>query len=92
MENNEEFMTLKKQELLKREIIDKNFDKERFLDYCMSVKENGDDLHNWTFEELNQVILDFVKKIYEEKNVNENNQKKPEEIKIEIERMKLCVK
>ena len=39
-----------KQEYLKNEIIGKNLDQNKFLDFCISQKENGDDLNNWTFE------------------------------------------
>jgi hypothetical protein len=41
-----------KQELLKTEIIGKNYDKELFLEYCISQKENGDDLNSWNIDEL----------------------------------------
>ena len=48
-----------KQEYLKKEIIGKNLDQNKFLDFCISQKENGDDLNNWTFEELRQCVKNF---------------------------------
>ena len=43
-----------KQNLIKSTIIDKNYDKNAFFNFCMSKKEEGgDNLANWTMEELN---------------------------------------
>ncbi len=58
MENEDEFQ--KKQELLQKEIIDKNYDKTAFINFCMSKKDNGDDLNNWTYEELSSVVQEFI--------------------------------
>ena len=56
---------LQKQALIKNNILDKHFDKDQFFSYCMSKKpENGDDLKNWTIDELSSIINNFV----EEKN------------------------
>jgi hypothetical protein len=55
----EDKLSAMKQELLKREILDKNYDKEKFVDFCMSLKDNGDDLNFWEFEELEEVIKKF---------------------------------
>ena len=52
---------LEKQALIKNNILDKHFDKDQFFSYCMSKKpENGDDLKNWTIEELSSIINSFV--------------------------------
>ena len=48
-----------KQQLLKAEILDKNYDQMKFLEYCTSQKENGDDLNNWTIEELKTCVNNF---------------------------------
>ena len=58
MEGQDEELHLK-QSYLKSEIIDKNIDQEKFLDYCMKIKENGDDINNWTFDELKKCVADF---------------------------------
>ena len=50
-----------KQNLLQSEIIDKNYDKTAFINFCLSKKENGDDLNNWTLEELTEIVTEFVK-------------------------------
>jgi hypothetical protein len=49
-----------KQTLLQTEIIDKNYDKTAFINFCLSKKENGDDLNNWTLEELKEIVTEFV--------------------------------
>ena len=58
MENEDEVQ--KKQNLLKDEIIDKNYDKTAFINFCMSKKDNGDDLNNWTYEELSLIVKEFI--------------------------------
>ncbi len=50
----------KKQQLLQTEIMDKNYDKNSFINFCLSKKENGDDLSNWTFSELQEIIKEFA--------------------------------
>ena len=49
-----------KQTLLQSEIIEKNYDKTAFINFCLSKKENGDDLNNWTLDELTQIVQEFV--------------------------------
>ena len=60
-----------KQELLQAEILEKNYDQMEFLQYCTSQKENGDDLNNWTYDELKTCVL----------NLQESVQKKEAESK-----------
>lgn len=48
-----------KQKLLQEEIIDKNYDHEQFINFCTSQKPNGDDLSNWTVDELTNIIKSF---------------------------------
>lgn len=62
----------KKKDLLQREIINKNYNRVQFVDYCSSRKENGDDLQNWTLSELESVINDFVK-LHQDPNTNNIN-------------------
>jgi len=53
---------LEKQKIIKENILDKHYDKNQFFSYCMNQKpENGDNLKNWTIEELNQTINNFIK-------------------------------
>ena len=49
-----------KQMLLQTEIIDKNLDKTSFINFCLSKKENGDDLSNWTLAELQEIVKEFT--------------------------------
>ena len=50
----------KKQELLQREIISKNYDKTVFINFCLSKKKNGDDLNEYTYDELVAVVNEFI--------------------------------
>ena len=56
--NQEENLEQKKQ-YLTTEIINKNYNVNDFINYCQKKKENGDDLINWTLEELKQCVSDF---------------------------------
>ena len=58
-----------KQELLQREIIQRNLDKGSFINFCLSKKENGDDLNNWTFAELEEIVKEFVSNQSQQENV-----------------------
>ena len=51
---------LAKQQLLQTEIIEKNYDKGAFINFCLSKRENGDDLNNWTLSELESIVKEFV--------------------------------
>ena len=73
MSENDEI--LKKKALLQREIIDKNYDKTSFINFCLSKKDNGDDLNNWTMGELYIVICQFCSKQEKEKPKEQKNEK-----------------
>ena len=61
MESQEEDGQIKeKQELLKREILDKNLDQNEFISFCLGKKEKGDDLNSWSLEELTKIVEEFV--------------------------------
>ena len=48
---------IEKQKLIKESILDKQYDKDQFFSYCMRTKpKNGDNLKNWTLEELKIII------------------------------------
>ena len=52
---------IEKQKLIKESILDKHLDKDLFFSYCMKTKpENGDNLKNWTIEELTTIIKNFT--------------------------------
>jgi hypothetical protein len=89
-ENNEEEnqdQLLLKQELLKSEIVAKNYDGNKFLQFCLNKKENGDDMNNWTYDELKQCVDDFIEsqkqKDKNKENQNDENNKEKEEEKKE---------
>ena len=48
-----------KQKFLVNEIMNQNYDPQRFSDYISELKENGTDLNNWTFEELEEIVISF---------------------------------
>ena len=81
---NNEDQLVKKQELLKKEIISKDYDPNKFLQFCLYQKENGDDMNNWTYDELKQCVERFIegeeseklKKEKSEKDNLENNKEK----------------
>ena len=54
--NQEEEEIKRKQEFLRKEILDKDYDQSAFVEFCVSIKEKGDDLASWTFEELESII------------------------------------
>ena len=69
---------IEKQNLIKATIIEQNYDKNSFFTFCMNQKpENGDDLTNWSMEELQQTINNFIE---QEKKKMEENSKKEQEI------------
>ena len=55
----DESLIHEKQTLLQQEIIDKDYDHEKFIIFCTSQKPNGDDLSSWTVEELTNIIKSF---------------------------------
>ena len=66
-----------KQNLIKSTIIDENYDKNAFFNFCKNKKkEGGDDLANWTMEELNSTINEFCE---EQNKIILNNQKLEEQ-------------
>ena len=84
-ENNE---IKRKQDLIQREIIEKNHDKSDFIKFCLTKKENGDDLNNWTLGELTIVVCQYLAKQgksgpKQENEKNENSKIENDELKKE---------
>ena len=79
-----------KQELLKAEIIAKEYDGQKFLEYCINLKENGDDMNNWTYDELKSVVENFISDCNKEseKKEKQKNKETKEENKKEKEKEK----
>ena len=61
-----------KKQYLTSEIINKNYNANEFINFCLKKKENGDDLINWTFEELKQCVSEFQLQQGENNNINPN--------------------
>jgi len=80
--------------LIKREIINKNYAKRDFMNFCLFKKNNGDNIDNWTMDELSSVVHEFQQNnspqeeidndIYNEENEIEDNyfENENEEIKM----------
>ena len=88
-EDNQDQLSLK-QELLKAEIIAKDYDGQEFLQYCIKLRENGDDMNNWTYEELKLVVQNFIgycetkkAQIKKKENIDTQNNNNIEKEKIE---------
>ena len=71
-----------KQKYLVDEIMNKNYDAEKFSEYISKLKENGTDLNNWTFDELRKVVSSFKS----QENSNELNNE--ENIEQEVENVR----
>ena len=48
-----------KKEFLTQEIINKGYNTNDFLNFCLTKKSNGDDLENWPIEELKKCVQEF---------------------------------
>ena len=71
-----------KQKYLRNEIMNQNYDTNKFSDYISNLKENGVDLNNWTLEELKKVVSEF-------KNQENNGEMNDEEnIERELENVR----
>ena len=71
-----------KQQFLVEEIIKKNYNTDNFSEYISNLKENGTDLNNWTFDELKQVVQNFVNQENSNKsNNNDNIEKEVENVR-----------
>ena len=58
-----------KQSYMRKAIIDAGYDAESFINHLNSAKEDGDDIDNWTLEELKVEV-----KNYKSKHAKDNNQ------------------
>ena len=71
IEQNEKDLEEKKN-LLQTEILDKNYDQIKFVEYCLSKKPNGDDLTIWSLDELKTTIQEFITKFPNNISMNFN--------------------
>lgn len=72
-----------KQSYLVNEIMNQNYNPEKFSEYISNLKENGTDLNNWTFEELKNVVISFKnqEKLGELNDDEDNIEKEVENVK-----------
>jgi hypothetical protein len=73
-----------KRNLLQKEIVEGNYNKEQFIDYCLALKPYGDDISQWTYEELKSTVNSFISyhKQEEIKEKQEEQIKKENQIQI----------
>ena len=50
-----------KQEIITKEILNNNYSKTDFINFLIEKKENGDDLENWNYSDLEEAIKEFTK-------------------------------
>lgn len=51
--------TKNKQQFLRVEILEKGFDPNKFVEYISGERENGHDIDNWSFEDLEKAVREF---------------------------------
>ena len=70
-----------KQQFLREEILEKNYDPQSFIDFLITKKgETAADINNWSLEELKSIVVEF--KNYQNSN-NDISQKKEQQPKAE---------
>lgn len=77
MENKVETDLEKKQAFLRSEIMEKKYDTEKFSDFLSKFKDDGLDLSNWVYEELQQAVYQFQANCDSnkgEENINEEKE------------------
>ena len=76
-----------KQNYLRKKIIEKGLDPEKFVEFLQEKKgEEGDDISNWTMEDLKLVVKEFyqINNVQNEENKEKNDNKKEEEDNIKF--------
>ena len=63
-----------KKELLQKEILDQNYDQNKFIVFCTNKKENGDDLTQWTLDELKLIVKEFIEIENKESSIKQNGE------------------
>ena len=58
-EDQDEELELKRN-LLQKEIVEGNYNKEQFIDYCLALKPYGDDISQWRYDELKATVDSFI--------------------------------
>ena len=71
LNNNDKDLKIK---FIKETILDENYND--FINFCLSKKEDGDNINNWTLEEIKSLVQEFNKNINllkEKEEININN-------------------
>ena len=79
-----------KQKIMELKIINKNYNKDHFLDFCKAKRIDGNNLNRWTISEFQQIVDEYIK-YHQDVNyrIDENeikiNEEKEKEKKINFE-------
>ena len=79
-----------KQKIMELKIINKNYNKDHFLDFCKAKRIDGNNLNRWTISEFQQIVDEYIK-YHQDVNyrIDENeikiNKKKKKEKKTNFE-------
>lgn len=87
--------------LIKTEITNKNYARRDFMNFCLFKKNNGDNIDNWTMDELSSLVNEFQQNnnpqeeidndIYDEENEIEDNYFENEIENEDIKMTNLCI-
>ena len=72
-----------KRTLLQKEILERNYNKEQFIDYCLALKPYGDDISQWTYEELRSTVNSFISYHKQEELKEQEEEKVKNEVEID---------
>ena len=64
----------RKKDLLQKEIVNGNYNKDQFIDYCLALKPYGDDLSQWSYDELKSAVNSFIS-YHQQEDLKEKQEK-----------------
>lgn len=76
MENSDNSVNIEnnsKLNLIKREITNKNYARKDFMNYCLLKKNNGDNIDNWTLDELSSLVHEFQQNNIPQEEIENDN-------------------
>ena len=90
MENLENDFEIKKK-IIQTKIINNNYNKDHFLDFCSAKRSDGENLNRWTISEFEDIVNEYIKyhqddeyKAEERKKEIFFNQRKEKDLNLEI--------
>ena len=78
IENYENDLEIKKK-IMQLKIINNNYNKDHFLDFCSAKRTDGDNLNRWTISEFQGIVDEYIKyhedEDYKKKKIKKQNYK-----------------